>query len=531
MNTVLLLQIALILIVSLVLQRLSLSIGAPSLLALLALGLLCGNYGVIHLGFIGYPLAQRTCEAALLFIMFYGGFDTRWSSAKKVLTEASLLATLGVLITAALIAIFCHLIIKWNWAESLLMGAILSSTDAATVFAILKAKRLNLKDNLTPLIEVESGSNDPISHMLTLVVISVISGSASAGGAILDIFLEIALGVGLGVLMAKISAFTLRHISFSEGIISMLFFAIAILAYAVPDALGGNGYLSAYIVGLLLGRETFSGKKAIVHFFEGITSLMEMVLFFVLGALARPASLGKAILPALALFAFLFLFARPAAVGAILMPMRKYRLAHCGVMSFAGLRGAAAIVFAVTAINSVTVENDIMNIVFCIVLLSMSVQGSFLSLFAKKLDMIDKTSSELLSFNEFAQEDQLQFGQLVVTEGSKWLGRTVYDAGLPEGLAIAMIVRNGETLVPHSDLVLEKGDVVITITKPFDEAGAKIREKIVKPGSRRIGKPIKDHPGRSTILLIKRGQESIIPNDDTILLGGDRLVILETQQG
>lgn len=529
MNTILLIQIAIIILVSMLLQRLSLSLGAPSLLALLVVGLLCGNYGVISLGYIGYPFAQRSCEAALIFIMFYGGFDTRWRSAKKVLAEASLLSTLGVIVTAALIALFCHYVIRWAWGESCIMGAILSSTDAASVFTILKAKRLNLKDNLTSLIEVESGSNDPISHMLTLIVISVISGTAAPGSAVLHVFLEIFLGLGLGILIAKGTAFALRHLSFSEGLISMLFFAIAILAYAIPDAIGGNGFLSVYVVGLLLGKESFSGKKAIVHFFEGITSLMEMVLFFVLGALARPASLVYSILPALALFAFLLLVARPAAVNLLLLPMRKYGLAHRTLLSFAGLRGAAAIVFAVVAVNNLSPQNDIINIVFCIVVLSMAIQGSFLPLCARKLDLIDKTSSNMLSFNEFAEEDQLQFGKFEITENSKWLGRTVGEAGLPEGLSIAMVIRGAETLVPHSDLVLNEGDTVITLTRPFDEVGAMIKEKVVKPDSRRVGRPIKDHPGRSKILLVKRDDKSIIPDDNTILLAGDHLVILELQ--
>ncbi len=529
MNTVLLIQIALILLVSMVLQRISASIGAPSLLALLALGLLCGNYGVIGIGYIGYPIAQQTCEAALIFIMFYGGFDTRWKSAQKILGEASLLSTAGVVITAALVAVFCHFVIRWEWRESFLMGAILSSTDAASVFTILKAKRLNLKDNLTPLVEVESGSNDPIAHMLTLVVISVISGTTSAGSAVLNVFLEIALGLGFGILIAKVTSMALRHISFSEGLISILFFAVAVLSFAIPDALGGNGFLSTYIVGLLLGRENFSGKKVTVHFFEGLTSLMEMVLFFVLGALARPASIVKVVLPALAIFAFLTIIARPAAVNALLLPIRKYGRAHRAFLSFAGLRGAAAIVFAVMAINSVAPKNDIMNLVFCIVLLSMALQGTLLPLCAKKLDLIDNTSSNLLSFNEFAEEDQLQFGKLEITAGSKWLGKTVLDAGLPEGLSIAMVIRDGKSMVPYPDMVLNEGDTVITLTKPFDESGAQIKEKVVKKGSRRVGRPIKEHPGRSTVLLVKRGEESIIPDDNTVLLEGDHLVILDIQ--
>lgn len=171
-----------------------------------------------------------------------------------------------------------HFAIGWDWPQSLLLGAILSSTDAASVFAIFKSRRLNLKGETAQLIEVESGSNDPMAHMLTLAMISVLNGKGEGIGLVWNVILEIALGVGLGILIAKVAALVLKNLKFkTEGLNSLFIFAVAILSFAMPDSLGGNGYLSVYIVGLLIGNEDFLGKKSLVHFFDGLTGLMEMI--------------------------------------------------------------------------------------------------------------------------------------------------------------------------------------------------------------------------------------------------------------
>ena len=276
MSTILLLQIAIIILICIGLSSVSSKLGAPTLLVILLLGLLFGNHGFLSIGYIGYDLAQRCCETALIFIMFYGGFATRWDSVKPVFMEAGLLSTLGVPMMAGMIGAFCHFAIGWDWPQSLLLGAILSSTDAASVFAIFKSRRLNLKGETAQLIEVESGSNDPMAHMLTLAMISVLNGKGEGIGLVWNVILEIALGVGLGILIAKVAALVLKNLKFkTEGLNSLFIFAVAILSFSMPDSLGGNGYLSVYIVGLLIGNEDFLGKKSLVHFFDGLTGLME----------------------------------------------------------------------------------------------------------------------------------------------------------------------------------------------------------------------------------------------------------------
>ena len=527
MSTVLLLQIAIIILICIGLSSVSSKLGAPTLLVILLLGLLFGNHGFLSIGYIGYDLAQRCCETALIFIMFYGGFATRWDSVKPVFLEAGLLSTLGVPMMAGMIGAFCHFAIGWDWPQSLLLGAILSSTDAASVFAIFKSRRLNLKGETAQLIEVESGSNDPMAHMLTLAMISVLNGKGEGIGLVWNVILEIALGVGLGILIAKVAALVLKNLKFkTEGLNSLFIFAVAILSFAMPDSLGGNGYLSVYIVGLLIGNEDFLGKKSLVHFFDGLTGLMEMILFFVLGALARPADFGFVVFPALALFAFMLIFARPVIVNLILLPFRKFKFQHRALVSFAGLRGAASIVFAVLAVNQAKPDNDIFNLVFMLVLLSMSFQGSLLPWISKKLDMLDHHSNVLKTFNDFV-DDETVLGKVEIKAGSEWLGKSISQLNLPEGITVSLVIRGMDFLTPHKDLVLEEGDTVVTLSKVFDGVGAKVKEKTVKVDSRRIGKPIDENPGKSIILMIKRGDERIIPNGQTILQSGDQLVILD----
>ena len=529
MSTVLLLQIAVIILICIGLNSVSSRLGAPTLLAILILGLLFGNHGIVNFTYVGYDLAQRTCETALIFIMFYGGFATRWDSVKPVLFEAGLLSTFGVLMMAGMIGSFCHFAIGWDWPQSLMLGAILSSTDATSVFAIFKSRKLNLKDNTAPLIEVESGSNDPMAHMLTLAMISVLNGQGEGMALVWHVLREIVLGVALGVLIAKAAAMALKHLEFrTEGLNTLFIFAIAIIAFAVPDSIGGNGYLSAYIVGLLIGNESFLGKKTLVHFFDGLTGLMEMILFFVLGALARPADFGFVIFPALALFAFMLLIARPVIVNFILLPFRKYNLKHRALVSFAGMRGAASIVFAVLAVNQANPHNDIFNLVFMLVLLSMTVQGSFLPWISKKLDMLDRNSNVLRTFNDFVDEETY-FCKVEINAGSTWLGKSISQLNLPEGLIVALVIRDTEFITPRENLILEEGDTAVTLSKAFHGVGARVKEKTVKVDSRRIGKPIEANPGKSIVIMIKRGDECIIPNGQTILLSGDQLVILDLE--
>lgn len=528
MDSFFLILIAVIILTSVYLNTISSRIGMPTLLVFMLLGILFANNGLLDIEFDDYSAAKDTCTVALIFIMFYGGFGTRWEAVKPVVKEAGLLATIGVVLTAGLVGTFCHFALGWKWVEGLLLGSVISSTDAASVFSILRGKRLGLKNDTAPLLEVESGSNDPASYMLTAVMLSILGGSASGWHIAWDIFAQLFFGTALGLGIGKLAALGFRNIHFqTQGFDSLYIFAVAIAAYAIPSILGGNGYLSAYLVGIILGNEEFKNKKTLVSFFDGLTGLMQVLIFFLLGLLARPAMMHKAILPALAVFVFLLLVARPAAVFSILTPFKKYPFRQQALISFVGLRGAASIVFAIMAIVTATdLNKDIFNIVFVLVLMSIALQGSLIPWVAKKLDMLDKGSDVMKTFNDYSEEEDVTFSRINLREDSSWTGKTIGELSLPRTMLVVLVLRDGERIQPKGDTLLKAGDSVITLTHAFNGSEASLYEKTVKVGSRRVGRPMSEHPGAGLVVMIRRGDKSLIPSGDTILQAGDRLVIL-----
>lgn len=527
-----LILIAVVILTCIWLNTLSSRIGVPALLAFMLLGMLFANNGLWPVRFDNYDFAKETCTVALIFIMFYGGFGTRWESVKPVVRESILLASVGVLATAALVGLFCHYVLHWALLESLLFGAVMGSTDAASVFSILRSKRLGLRNNTAPMLEMESGSNDPAAYMLTVILLSVMNGSASGGGIVWNVFAQIVFGGLGGLVIAWLAVFGFRHIPyFASGFDSLYIFAVAIAAYAFPTMIGGNGYLSAYIVGIVLGNDEFSNKKSLVSFFDGFTGLMQVLIFFLLGLLAHPAQMHKAVLPAIAIFLFMLLVARPAAVFGILTPFRKYGIKQQALISFVGLRGAASIVFAIMAmVSPAFLEHDIFNVVFVVVLLSIGLQGSLIPWMAHKLDMIDPNADIMKTFNDYSGGTDMLFGRVPVTTDSAWAGREIRTLGLPRNLLIALVMRNGERILPRGSTVLQPGDEVITMTRGFEDTDTFLIEKKVKVDSRRVGSRIADYPGKGLVVMVRRGEENIIPNGDTVLQAGDKLVILNLGQ-
>ena len=528
MTPLFLILIAVIILTCVWLNSVSSRIGIPTLLAFILLGVVFGNVGAIPIRLDNPTFAQQTCTVALIFIMFYGGFGTRWDAVKPVVWEAGLLASVGVILTAVLTGAFCHFVLRWDWAQGLLLGAVLSSTDAASVFSILRSKRLGLRNNTGPMLEVESGSNDPCAYMLTAIMLSVLNGQSSVSSVAWMLFSQIVFGAGCGIGIALLSRAVLRKVHFpTSGFDSLFILAVAIASYAIPDLIGGNGYLSAYLVGMIIGNEDFNNKKSLVSFFDGFTGLMQVLIFFLLGLLARPAALYKAILPALAVFVFMLLVARPMSVFGILTPFRRYGVRQQALVSFVGLRGAASIVFAIMALTDpAPLTFDIFSIVFCIVLISILFQGSLIPWVSRKLDMVDASNDILKTFNDYSENSEMSFGQLDVTADSIWKDRMIQDLLLPKNLLIALIIRGGERILPRGNTVLREGDRVIILTRTFDDTETFLIEKRIKPDSRRVGSRISDYPGTGLIVSVQRGDETIIPHGSTVLAAGDKLTIL-----
>ncbi|WP_095175261.1 MULTISPECIES: potassium/proton antiporter [Blautia] len=524
-----LLLISSVILLCILLHRVSDKIGVPMLLAFIVLGMAFGTDGIVKIPFENYELAENVCSTALIFIMFYGGFGTSWNEARPVAVKSVLLSTLGVVITAALTGFFCYFILKFSFLDSMLIGSVVSSTDAASVFSILRSKNMGLKYGTASMLELESGSNDPCSYMLTAVVLSAMSGTASAGSIFYMIFAQLFFGILFGCLIAFAARFILRHINFDIAGFDMAFvIAVALLSYTLPSIAGGNGYLSAYMVGIILGNTKIKNKKSLVNFFDGITGLMQMLIFFLLGLLATPSQLPRIFLPALAIALFLTLAARPLAVSAILAPF-KCRLNQQVLVSFAGLRGAASIVFAIMAtVDEAYTGFDVYHIVFCIVLLSILFQGSFLSQAAKKLNMSDTETDVMKTFSDYSEEADLQFIRIRITEEHIWSHKAVKDISLPPDTLFLMLLRGEETVIPSGETIFRPGDTAVLSARGYQEQeDLELTEMKITAKSPWIGIKISDfspYPGELVIMIL-RGDETVVPKGDTIIMENDLLVI------
>lgn len=527
--TVFLIAAACIMLVCVFLNRITDKVGIPILLAFILLGMLLGSDGIWKIAFSNFRFAEQVCSVALIFIMFYGGFGTNWKQARPVAVEAAVLSTVGVVLTAGITGVFCYLVLKMGLMESLLLGSVISSTDAASVFSILRSKKLGLKDNTDSLLEMESGSNDPCSYMLTVVMLTVMAGNASPGQVIWMVFAQFVFGILIALGMAAFALWTLRRFRFGTAGFDMVFVtAVALLSYGAASFIGGNGYLSVYIVGIILGNSKIENKMTLVPFFDGVTGLMQMTVFFLLGLLSFPSRLPSVAGVALVVALFLTFVARPLSVFLLMAPFAA-RSQQKVLVSFAGLRGAASIVFAImAAVSDAYVKDDIFHIVFCIVLLSIAFQGTLIPWAAKRLDMIDAELDVRRTFTDYVDEAPVQFVELPIGPGHAWAGKKISELGLVRDLLIVLILRDGENLIPGGDTELREGDrAVISGPAYRDEHGVHLLERTIGKGDMHTGMLLSEYSEDpdELVVLIRRGEDTVIPRGDTVLKVGDVLVI------
>lgn len=498
------------------------------LLAFIALGMFFGSDGAVKITFEDFGLAENVCSIALIFIMFYGGFGTNWKEARKVAPRAVVLSSLGVILTALLTGVFCHVALRLGWAESFLIGSVLGSTDAASVFSILRSKKLSLKYGTSSLLEVESGSNDPCAYMLTVLVLSSMAGTGTAGSLAYMVFAQVAYGAVLGVAIAFGALWILRRFSFTtNGFDAAFVLAVAVLSYALPAAIGGNGYLSAYLVGIILGNKPFPRRKALVHFFDGLTGLMQMLIFFLLGLLASPSQMSAILLPSLLIALFLTLIARPAAVFLLLTPFRA-KLSQKLVTSWAGLRGASAIVFAIMALVSPAyTKNDVFHIAFCVVLFSIALQGSLLPLVAKKAGLIDENGDVRKTFSDYTGDTEIQFFGMEVPSNHSWAGKKIQELPLPPNSLLVLLQRGDIVLAPRGDTELLPGDrLVMSAPEYLDQELVRFTEMEIGSRHAWCGQRLSELSlsGGELIILIQRNGKPLIPNGSTQIQSGDVLI-------
>ncbi len=523
------LVVSLVIFICLFLNKVSNKLGLPTLLLFIFLGMLFGSDGIFKIYFDNYIVSEYICSIALIFIMFYGGFGTNWERAKPIATKSILLSTIGVILTSLIVGIFCYYILKFEFLESMLIGAVISSTDAASVFSILRSKRLNLKYNTASLLEVESGSNDPCANILTIVILSFMSSQSNDTNILYMVFAQVVYGIVLGIIVALLASVILTKAKFStEGFASIFVFGVALISYSATTFIGGNGYLSTYITGIILGNKAIPNKKPLVNFFNGITGLMQILIFFLLGLLSFPSQLPKVFLPALAIALFLTFVARPLAVFIILKPF-KCPINQQLLISWSGLRGAASIVFAIIPIVSPAyTQNDIFHIVFFIVLFSIAIQGSLIPFVAKKLDMIDDENDVMKTFSDYSEEIPLQFIKLFIGNNHPWKNKRIKEiSSLPDILTV-LIIRKDKQIVPNGDtLILEEDIVILTGPSLDDEPFGYLTEVKIEKDSDWLNMSLCDikFNQNKLIILIKRDKEAIIPTGKTIILENDILII------
>lgn len=504
-------------------------IPVPSLLIFIALGMFFGENGVLKIPFNDYAVVNVICSICLIFIMFYGGFGTNILTARPVLAPSILLSTLGVIGTAGVVAIFAHFALHLPWMECFLIGSVISSTDAASVFNILRSQNLALKYHTDSLLEVESGSNDPMSYMLTTVAIALLSGESVSVPLLLA--QQIIIGAFCGIVMGYLAVKLLhQQLLPSQQSHTIFLLAVMVLAYTIPAQLNGNGYLSVYLCGIWIGNSNLPQKKYLVHFFDVLTHVAQVQIFFLLGLLVTPVKLPSVIVPAVILMVFLTLIARPAVCTVLLVPFRP-KLRQIAMVSWSGLRGAASIVFAISVVlDGVETTYNLYNLVFCMVLLSISIQGTLLPTVAKKLAMIDPTADVGSTFTDYQEDSDISFIKLRIDAGHAWCGRTLVNLQFPADLLVAMIVRHHEVVVPTGDTRLEEGDLLVLAARSFeDRANLALREVVVERGKPYANKPLSQSFREKShrVILIKRGMQTIIPDGSTVIQPGDILVLTQ----
>ncbi len=443
--------------------------GVPLLLLFLLLGMVAGSEGLGGIYFDDPVLTQWIATIALSVILFSGGVDTHWKGIKPILKEGLLLATLGVLITAAVMGAFSWLILGLSWEESLLIGAIASSTDAAAVFSLLRAKGINLKGRLKPLLELESGSNDPMAIFLTIGIIQWMQNSINHPAELLLLFvLQMGIGLAVGWLMSRVSLILINRLKLGyEGLYPVLTFALVFLTFGLTALLQGSGYLAVYVLGLLLGKEDFLHKRSLVRFFDGNAWLMQIALFITLGLLVFPSELKPVIVPGLLISLVLIFIARPIAVFLSLVPFR-YTIREKTFVSWVGLRGAVPVVLATfPLVAGIPDASAIFNLVFFIVITSVLLQGTILPQVARWLKVDEPVTPRPQIPIEVVSGQGLkgEIKEIQISPDSPAVGKAIYELKLPMEYLIILLLREGEYIQPNGSLVLKQDDILLSLSE------------------------------------------------------------------
>ena len=451
--------------------------GIPALLLFLVVGMLFGSDG-LGLQFNNTSDAQFIGILALSIILFSGGMDTKLSDVRPVMSQGILLSTVGVLLTTLLTGAFIFVTSEWtplnislSLTTSLLLAATMSSTDSASVFNLLRSQKMNLKHHLRPMLELESGSNDPMAYMLTIVLIQVISSGSelNAGIVLRDLFIQFFFGGVIGYAFGRFSAWLINRLYLpNSSLYPILLLSLVFITFTLTDIVGGNGYLAVYIAGVVVGNTRIVAvRKEINTFMNGLTWLFQIIMFLALGLLVNPHEMLDVAGIALLIGLFMILVARPVSVFLCLLPFRRMTNKARVFVSWVGLRGAVPIIFATyPVLAEVPGYNQIFNIVFFITLLSLVVQGMSISTMARWLHLDLPQEREGNEFGvELPEEIDTKLEDLTLTQEMLAHGNRLADMNIAKGTLVMLVKRGKEFIIPNGQVELKAGDKLLFISE------------------------------------------------------------------
>lgn len=459
--------IATLLFLSVVASKISDKFGVPILILFLTIGMLAGSEGFGGIHFNDPWLAQSLGTVALIFILFAGGFDTDWKETRHVLPSGFILATLGVLLTAVTLGLFASFVLKISIMEGLLLGSIVSSTDAAAVFNILRSRNVSLRGKLKPLLELESGSNDPMAVFLTVGIIGLLQNPNLSIASLIPTFvIDMGIGAVAAFVISRILIFIINRLKLNyEGLYPALLIALSLFTYTITTAVNGNGFLAVYLTGILIGNADLLHKKTIRNFYDGIAWLMQIVMFLALGLLVFPSQIIPVIGSGLLISAFLMFVARPLSVFLSLIPS-KLNLREKSMISWVGLRGAVPIILATfPLLAGVPKAELIFNIVFFIVLTSVLFQGTTLP-FVSKLLKVDTPFNIKKTYPiefEYTGEIDAELQEVIVPYDSSVIEKPLFKIGIPQDCLVVLISKDDKFFIPNGSTILYSGDVLLVL--------------------------------------------------------------------
>lgn len=470
--------------------------GVPALLLFLAVGMLSGSDG-LGIEFENIYVAHIISTVALCIILFSGGMDTKISEVKPIMAQGVILATFGVFLTAVITGVFIWWVFGMTmesagigFLTSLLLASTMSSTDSASVFSILRSKGLHLKNNLRPMLELESGSNDPMAYVLVVTIIGIIKVGGEpnyllAAGTLL---LQLGIGAVLGYFLGKFSVFVINRLSIgNDSLYPILVLTFCLFIFSATYFAKGNGFLAVYIGGLVIGNSKFIHKRSSMNFFDGLAWLSQLIMFLTLGLLVNPRELVPVIIPGLIISLLMIFVSRPATVFLSLLPFRKMPVRDKVYISWVGLRGAVPIIFAIIPlVEEVPHAQIIFNIVFFCTLISLLVQGTSLPLMAKWLNLSEKPryTRKMTDFDvDFSSDIKSITTEIEVTSDILSNGNLLMNLPFPDNTIVVMVKRREKYFVPTGQSKLKVNDKMLIITDNHEALMDTYEKLEIPPGS------------------------------------------------